>query len=219
LTKLLEKAGVDPPWIVVGHSYGGVLVREFLLVHGKEKVVGMVIVDSAVTRTKLPGSWPSLLGNSSYEAIVGFESNRVLSDEEWAAVKTDGEGSKETVKKEEKVMEESTKEINESIREGGQVLGNGRLSVVFCDESVDFGKILRFAVERRNGSEEARETLRIRLEDMSEIDERGQRAHLGMSSRGRFVRAEGVARTHNVQFVKPELVADEVKWVLEGARV
>jgi len=54
LTKLLQVAGVTPPWVLVGQSYGGVLVRESLSTHGKEKVVGMVIVDSAVERTKLP---------------------------------------------------------------------------------------------------------------------------------------------------------------------
>jgi pimeloyl-ACP methyl ester carboxylesterase len=99
LTKLLEVAGVEPPWIIVGHSYGGVLVREFLLIHGKEKVVGMVVVDSAVTRTKLPDSWPELLGGESYEDVVGLKKNRMLSDEERAAVRADGEGVKKRLPK------------------------------------------------------------------------------------------------------------------------
>jgi pimeloyl-ACP methyl ester carboxylesterase len=219
LTILLEVAGIDPPWILVGHSYGGVLVREYLLMHGKEKVVGMCIVDSAITRMKLPDSWPSLLRNERYEVIVGLERERVLSDEEWDAVKSDGEGNEDTVAQEEKEMFESTRLINEKMEKGRQVLGDGRLSVVFCDESVDFGKILSFAEEKGFGSEEARQALRTRLVDMSEIDEKGQRAHLRMSNRSRFVTAEGVARTHNVQFVRPELVAEEVRWVLKGIEV
>jgi hypothetical protein len=36
-----------------------------------------------------------------------------------------------------------------------------------------------------------------------------------MSSKSRFVKAEGTARTHNVQFVRPEVVVEEVSWVLE----
>jgi hypothetical protein len=90
--------------------------------------------------------------------------------------------------------------------------------VVFCDESVDFEKVYEHGVANGNGSPEAREALRTKLEDMSEIDEKGQRAHLKMSSRSRFVQTEGNARTHNVHLVKPEIVAQEVKWVLEGAR-
>jgi pimeloyl-ACP methyl ester carboxylesterase len=62
LTKLLEVVGVTPPWVLVGQSYGGVLVREFLSMHGKEKVVGMVIVDSAVERAKLPGDLADVVG-------------------------------------------------------------------------------------------------------------------------------------------------------------
>lgn len=124
LTKLLEVVGVEPPWIVVGHGYGSVLVREFLLMHGEEKVVGMCIVDSATTRTKLPDSWPELLGDSSYGEVVELEKNRILSDQEWAAMKADGEGISETVAAEEKEMPESTEKINHRIREGGRLLVN-----------------------------------------------------------------------------------------------
>jgi hypothetical protein len=47
----------------------------------------MIIVDSAITRTKLPDSWPTLLDDASYEQVVGLEKNRVLSDEEWSEVR------------------------------------------------------------------------------------------------------------------------------------
>jgi len=184
--------------------------------HGKEKVAGMVIVDSAITRTKLPDSWPTLLGDASYVEVVGLEKNRVLSDEEWREVNSDGEQSDEAVAEEEKCMSECTRSINERIKAGGEVLGVGRLSVVFCDESVDFGKVLAWGVKHGNESTEVRMALKIRLEDMSEVDERGQREHLSLSSRSQFVFAEGIARTHNVHMVCPELISQEVKWVLEG---
>ncbi|KAF8849135.1 hypothetical protein BDZ45DRAFT_697803 [Acephala macrosclerotiorum] len=122
--------------------------------HGKEKVVGMVVVDSAIVRTKLPDGWPTLLADASYFDVVGLEKNRVLSDEEWADLKSN--------------------------------------------------------------DEEAREALRKRLEDMVEVDKKGQRAHLSLSSQSRFVYAEGHARTHNLQLVYPQLIAGEVRWVLEG---
>lgn len=63
---------MEPPWVLVGHSYGGTLVREFLLIHGKEKVKGMVLVDSACERTALPGDWATLLGDDSYWEVVGL---------------------------------------------------------------------------------------------------------------------------------------------------
>lgn len=46
LHKLLEKAGEKPPYIMVGHSMGGVYIRDFYHQFPGE-VVGMVLVDSA----------------------------------------------------------------------------------------------------------------------------------------------------------------------------
>jgi pimeloyl-ACP methyl ester carboxylesterase len=46
LHTLLERAGIDGPYVLVGHSLGGVIVRQFALAHPHD-VVGMVLVDSA----------------------------------------------------------------------------------------------------------------------------------------------------------------------------
>jgi pimeloyl-ACP methyl ester carboxylesterase len=86
LTALLEVTGVKPPWVLVGQSYGGNLVREFLVRHGSLKVKGLVIVDCGIERTPLPPDWPTLLGDSTYQDVVGLEKHRVLSDKEWKLV-------------------------------------------------------------------------------------------------------------------------------------
>ena len=64
------------------------------------------------------------------------------------------------------------------------------------------GKALEFGVKEGNGTEEAREALVKRLEDMSVIDARGRE------------RIWGCARTHNVQRLDQELIVEEVKWIL-----
>jgi pimeloyl-ACP methyl ester carboxylesterase len=46
LHSLLAEAGVPPPYVIVGHSYGGMLGRRYSTVYPGE-VVGMVFVDSA----------------------------------------------------------------------------------------------------------------------------------------------------------------------------
>jgi len=46
LHSLLEQAGEPGPYLLVGHSFGGILVREFYRQHPGE-VAGMVLVDSA----------------------------------------------------------------------------------------------------------------------------------------------------------------------------
>ena len=214
LKSLLDAAEIPPPYVLIGHSYGGVLVREFLRQHGSQLVAGMVIVDSSKARTPLPEGWFTLIGDSSYHAIVGLDENQVLSLEEYQATKHDEERNGPTAQLEEACIFESTAKVNEFIGEGDQVLGDKALSVVFANESHDFRKVYEFGVKHGYGTKEAQDLLGQRLEEMEMVDEEGQRAHLSMSSRSRFVYAEGNARTHNLQFVAPEVIRDEVFWVL-----
>ncbi|CZR63298.1 uncharacterized protein PAC_13195 [Phialocephala subalpina] len=166
---------------------------------------------------KFPDGWPTLLADASYFDVVGLEKNRVLSYEEWAELKKNDEGNEPTVALEEASMKASTDKVNEKVA-GKQAFGDGRLSVIFANESVEMRKGYDWGVEHGNSTAEAREALRKRLEDMAEVDEKGQRAHLSMSSHSKFVYAEGDARTQSVQVVNPQLIVDEVRWVLEGAR-
>jgi pimeloyl-ACP methyl ester carboxylesterase len=46
LHSLLAKASVPPPYVIVGHSYGGMLARRYSIIYPND-VVGMVFVDSA----------------------------------------------------------------------------------------------------------------------------------------------------------------------------
>jgi pimeloyl-ACP methyl ester carboxylesterase len=45
LERVLERADIDPPYVLVGHSYGGLLARLFAHEH-PEDVAGVVLVDS-----------------------------------------------------------------------------------------------------------------------------------------------------------------------------
>jgi pimeloyl-ACP methyl ester carboxylesterase len=46
LEQVLAAAGVSPPYVMVGHSYGGLIARRFSEAH-RERVVGLVLVDAA----------------------------------------------------------------------------------------------------------------------------------------------------------------------------
>lgn len=46
LLGVLASAGVEPPYILVAHSYGGIVAREVLAAAGPDAIVGMVLVDA-----------------------------------------------------------------------------------------------------------------------------------------------------------------------------
>jgi hypothetical protein len=192
-----------------------VLVRESLAAHGAEKVKGLVIVDWAPERAPLPPSWPALLGPSIHHSVIGLEASRAVSDTEWATIKADEEAKGPAAAIEEAYMKATTDAVNTKIR-GKRLLGDGQLSVVVCNESVDFEKVYAFGVEHGYGSAEEREALRKRLVEYGGRWMRwGQRTHLDLAlGNARFAIMEGEARTHNVHGVRPDLVGEEVRWVL-----
>ncbi|MGB9079100.1 MAG: alpha/beta hydrolase [Terracidiphilus sp.] len=53
LHKLLREAGLEPPFILVGHSFGGLVVRKFALLY-PEEVTGIVLVDPLRCEEWLP---------------------------------------------------------------------------------------------------------------------------------------------------------------------
>lgn len=71
LRELLAAAKIAPPYLLVGHSYSGVLVRQCLADWPRGWIKGMLIVDSAPKRNAIPDSWPELLGDASYLHVVG----------------------------------------------------------------------------------------------------------------------------------------------------
>src|SRR5262245_17966452 len=52
LHALLEAAKIAPPYILVGHSYGGLLVRLYTAEYPKD-VIGLVLVDPTHESTRL----------------------------------------------------------------------------------------------------------------------------------------------------------------------
>jgi pimeloyl-ACP methyl ester carboxylesterase len=59
LEQLLGRAGLEPPYVLVGHSYGGLLARLFASGH-PDQVAGVVCVDAVgrdATRRRL-AIWP-----------------------------------------------------------------------------------------------------------------------------------------------------------------
>ena len=87
LHTLLTQAGVDDPYVLVGHSMGGVLVRLYAHTY-PEEVVGMVLVDSSHEDqfSRFPAALISISDQGDQQSEQAARRNRPLVDLGLAAV-------------------------------------------------------------------------------------------------------------------------------------
>lgn len=216
LRALLRAAGVQPPYLLVGHSYGGVVARQ-VLKDALGEVAGLLLVDSVPVANFFPQAWTELLGGSTYEEVVGLRGNRGVAEEEWELIARESalnEAPGGIAETELGLIRPGNRVLDDELR-GWQALGRKPLCVVFCDESNDFRKVYEYGVEHGFGTAEQQEVMRRHLEKMSVEDEAAQRTQLALSENARFLKAEGKRATHNVQLVDPAWVAEQVKWVYD----
>lgn len=224
INELCQVAQILPPYLLVGHSYGGMLVRQFLADYGidaPDLIHGMVLVDAAPKVSHLPSSWNTLLGpDTTYWEIVGLDANFAMPAEEYARIKADtavNEGPGSIAAYEQTSQDEAASRLLERLQAYHEPLGSKPLSIIFCDESNDVRKILEHGVKNNHGTLEAQEALRRRLDDIGPVEEAAQRSLLALSSNSRFVRMGGEGNTHNAHFVAPQIIADEIRRVFDLA--
>ena len=220
LSALLNTAGVSGPFILVGHSYGGILVREFFDLR-KEDVVGIVLVDT-VQEDDAVYAWPFaemevVLGDLDSKAIRGLDKNHKLTPEEWDVFMKGEtqEGNGEASRRESEEIFKSAKVLGEKKQFDGCVLQNRPVSVIKGDTVRDYRLIYEAGVKAGNGTVEQREKLKKWIDDIDEVWGRNQKKQLMLSEKGRMTYARQSG--HQVHLEQPELVAEEIKWVLDSS--
>jgi pimeloyl-ACP methyl ester carboxylesterase len=78
LHTLLHRASVPPPYVLAGHSFGGLYVRIFAA-HYPEEVAGLVLIDSTASKEPAMSVVPSTGGDSSYDGVGRFANLMSLS--------------------------------------------------------------------------------------------------------------------------------------------
>lgn len=225
LDLLLQNAGVGGPWILVAHSWGGILSREFLELLARRKkegdVVGLVLVDANQERTLQVLDWQD--GNlwavakdlDWYEA-TGLNREKKLTEEEWEAYVKDEASSRHQLQaqKEQAEYRASFDVLAAKAQRDRNppLMGDNPVCVVMGRNRNDYERLYKAGVEKGNGTEEEREVYREFLRTWDEKDEGLQREHLKLSTNGKMVIAEESG--HNVHLTQPDIIVDAVKWVL-----
>ncbi|KAL5340209.1 Alpha/Beta hydrolase protein [Aspergillus crustosus] len=214
---LLSALNITNRLILLAHSYGGIIAREFLSLY-PDLVAGMVLCDASTERASEFFSIPdpniaAVLGDLKFAAVTGLRRDTVLSDDEWRARAKDIYAGLETAHAEAAAFGEVCASLKAKQQIRNQALGNRPLSVIRANTARDYQRVYQAGVEAGKGDEEQRRAFREVLGVWEEVDQMMQEEQLGLSGLSRFVRLEDCG--HNVHLIRPDVIAGEVRWVRE----
>ncbi|CAD0088190.1 unnamed protein product [Aureobasidium mustum] len=88
LLLLIEKATIVNPLILVGHSWAGVLIHEFIALEGIAQIAGLVLVDAnyetapQVLNVNDPILWTMAAGWAAFRAVESTDKYRAIAQKE-----------------------------------------------------------------------------------------------------------------------------------------
>jgi len=223
LKLLLEAAKIEPPYILISHSYGGVLVREFLeleLKEGKDRVVGAVF-EECNTEYSYKGRPEQffqvldvMMDGLDQNKILDMDNRHKMTHEEWEVAKRDTPVPEQAVcGQEAEFYFSSCDALAEHKQFERKVLGEWPVSVIKGDNEKETRKLFDEAVRQGKGTEKERNTFLAFVSEEGEANElKMMERQLELSDLGRVVRARKSG--HNVHLTEPELITEEVRWVL-----
>ncbi|MCJ1387995.1 hypothetical protein MMC18_000839 [Xylographa bjoerkii] len=217
LSALLKAMHLEPPYVLVAQSYGGILARMFVAQRPKD-IVGLCLLDTNQERTYIDRPIDhELLGimmsGINYSEVIGIKKNDKFSDEEWETMAKGGDDDGEYAGLEIQDFMSSADALAAHKQFEHQVLGNYPVSVVKANTIRELNAILQAATEKGNGTEEQRAQVAKEFGTFDAADEILQREQLRLSSQSRLHVAESSG--HNVQIYEPDVVVNEIKWIMD----
>ena len=217
LHRLLVAMSIPGPLLLVAHSYGAIIAREYCHLYPAD-VAGMVLADAATEKQHLYFSVPdaninAVLGNLKFAQVTGLRDESMLTREEWreraAAV---AQGALTSVfQRETSGFIEGCEMLAEKKQYENQALENKPLSVIICNGARDYRRVYDAGIAVGNGTEEQRNAFRQLLGRWEADSTALQMEQLQLSSNNRLVRVPDCG--HNVHMTRPDVVCEEVKWV------
>lgn len=218
LHALLRAAKVAPPYIVVSHSYGGIILREFVKLRTLAQFKGFVFVDANTEETPLTYPNPFVravqgdidtlhlcygdchrLGHIEWQKLLEEEArlgHKVAADREVSQYHAGGTA----------LAAKGHSEIEEP------ELGRIPLVVLQADYAIDLQKIYAEGVRSGNGTDAERAGMSQFISQANAIEESMQKKILNLSERTKFQHVSGVG--HRIHLAAPEMVVDAVIWIL-----
>jgi pimeloyl-ACP methyl ester carboxylesterase len=217
LQKLLKETGLEPPYLLAAHSFGGILLRTFLQ-SNPSIVTGVLLFDTA---TELilsplfprvpPLSLTSIARNVDLEALTHLQKESGMSDEQWDEAITANARCIHALSLED--THQSAYQLSLYRQLDHHSFGNRPLTVVQCEMVSDYRLLYDEGVRLGDGTEQEREEARAFIERWGALHGQIARTQTDLSKDVRFVyfREWG----HDLVIRKPVIVVSEVRGLLE----
>ncbi|OAL54122.1 alpha/beta-hydrolase, partial [Pyrenochaeta sp. DS3sAY3a] len=222
LAALLAATHLAPPYILVAHSYGGIIARAFLALHAHSThvITGVLLLDAATEMLlRLFARVPPLelvavAQNVDWNALTDLQGQSGMSEREYRyALEASGRC----------VHALSLEDTHESAHQlalrrqlDNQALGDTPLSVLRCNTERDFWMMYHAGVELGDGTQQERRAAREFMRDFGAFHEQVARAQCRLSRN--WVYKYYGEWGHDLPIRKPEVVGEEVRKLLERVR-
>jgi pimeloyl-ACP methyl ester carboxylesterase len=216
LHTLLQETHVSQqPLLLVAHSYGAIVAREYLHLH-PEMVAGMVLSEGSTERQSEYFQIPdpniiALLGSLNFAQVTGLKADSKLTRDEWRARAIDISKGTVAAQAEAAGFVEVCATLGAKEQYKKRALDDKPLSVIRSNSAREYERIYKAGVEAGNGTEEQRADFRRLLDRWDEMDREIKEEQLQLSSNTRLVHIPECG--HNVHLVRPDVVCEEIRWV------
>jgi pimeloyl-ACP methyl ester carboxylesterase len=212
LAQFLEITGLEPPYIPIAHSYGGIPARCFFALRPAD-VVGMVLLDTASELMLSlfpripPPEFESMIKDLDWDAATHFCEESGMTEREWADALA-GQGRCEEANRRQDTHA-SAYRLARDHQIDKQVLGTRPLSVLQSHSTRDCQVLYDAAVQKGYGTEEEREVVKAFIEKFGMFHEQVIRAQCRLSRDVAFRYVGDVG--HDAPCRRPAVVVEEVR--------
>uniref|UniRef100_A0A093VJY5 Holliday junction ATP-dependent DNA helicase RuvA n=1 Tax=Talaromyces marneffei PM1 TaxID=1077442 RepID=A0A093VJY5_TALMA len=224
LSLLVKNAPIENPLIIVGHSWAGVLISEFIALTGIGRhIAGLVLVDAnhEIAPLVLDVNDPNLLAIAEgvdFYSGIGVAAEHKLMQEEWDAFQSDESTEKYKLiahKEDEEQYALSFETLRKKeLNKQHPLLGDKPVYVIGSFRSRDWTGLYKAGVERGNGTEEQRGHVRELIRTADQKSESLMKEWLKISTKSKLVYARESG--HFIQLTQPDVVVHGVKYVLDN---
>lgn len=220
LHSLLVATNLHSPLVLVAHSYGAMVAREYLHLYNDE-VAGIVFADGSTERQcdyfRLPDpNVNAVLGNLKVAQVTGLRADSRLSRDEWRDRAIDIARGAAAAQVEVDSYVDVCHTLAKKKQFQNRSMGNRPVSVIRCNSARDYERIYEKGVEAGNGTPQQQRAFRDLLDRWEAIDRELKEEQLQLSSTTHLVHLSDCG--HNVHLIRPDIVADEIRWVLDQLR-